>query len=335
MDEPDRCFDAHSDILYSTVRERAVDRTGVIAEEFLSDMRANGITMRVAAVYLNADYVPEMAVRRALNIIMAFHHEIEETPGLEAATTAKDIRAGTESEPVTLILAMEGAEPLVTDLSLLDAYYRLGLRVLTLTHSRRNMLGDGALFSPQDSGTPGGLSPFGVDVLDRMEDLGMVIDVSHLNDTGFWDVIDRSHDPIIASHSNCRALKDHPRNLTDDQIQALAATDGVIGVNAINAYVADGTPTIDDVIDHIERIVDLAGIDHVGLGFDFYDYNLQYMSEAERDYMIDVSTADGLANDADVSNLAPALRDRGFTDEETAAILLENFTRVFETILGS
>lgn len=333
MADPARCFDAHSDILYSTIRERAAGRTHVIEAEFLPAMLANGITLRVAAVYLNAAYVPEMAVRRALNIIMALHAEVEETDELEVATTADAVRAGRDSAPVTLILGMEGAEPLVTDLSLLDAYYRLGLRVLTLTHSRRNQLGDGALFTPRQSGTPGGLSPFGVDVVHRLENLGIAIDVSHLNETGFWDVIDVTNTPIIASHSNCRALMDHPRNLTDEQIDAVASTGGVIGVNAINAYLADGDPTIDDVIDHIDHIIDIAGRDHVGLGFDFYDYNLQYMSKAGREYMIDVSTAQGLENDTDVANLAPALDARGFDDATIEAILMGNFVRVLTEIL--
>lgn len=327
------CFDAHSDLLYSTVRERATGRTRVIEEEFLPHMRASGITMRVAAVYLNAEYIPEMAVRRALTIMMAFHDEVDETPGLEMADTAAEIRAGVESDPVTLILGMEGAEPLVSDLSLLDAYYQLGLRVLTLTHSRRNMVGDGALFTPRESGTPGGLSAFGVDLIERMDELGIVIDVSHLNETGFWDTLKFADGPVIASHSNCRTLMDHPRNLTDDQIEALAATGGVVGINAINAYVAPGEPTIDDVVNHVERIADLAGIEHVGFGFDFYDYNLKYMSKAEREYMIDVSTAKGLEDDSAVGNLGPILRDRGWSDAEVDAVLLGNFARVMEDVL--
>ena len=162
------CFDAHSDLLYSVVRERAAGETGVIEDKFLPDMREGGIGMRVAAVYLDAEYVPEMSVRRALDIVAAFHEEERETPGIESAETSEAVRAGVESDPVTLILGMEGAEPLAGDLSLLDVYHRLGVRLLTLTHSRRNAVGDGALFSPEETGTPGGLSPFGLDVVERM-----------------------------------------------------------------------------------------------------------------------------------------------------------------------
>lgn len=329
------CFDAHSDLLYSVVRERATGRTNVVEQDFLPGMRAGGIALRVAAVYVDAEYVPEMALRRGLGIVEAFHREIEETPGLRAAETAVDVRRGAtaDADDVTLILGMEGAEPLVGDLPLLDVFYRLGLRLVTLTHSRRNAVGDGAPFEPRPSGTPGGLSPFGVGLVERMGELGMVVDVSHLNETGFWDVIEVADAPVIASHSNCRALKDHSRNLTDEQIAAVAETGGVVGVNALQVYLGDDDPDLARVLDHVEHAVEVAGVGHVGFGFDFYGYNLDYMSAAEREYMIDVAPAEGLADDAAVAGLAPALLDRGFDRDDAERILQGNFVRVFEDVL--
>lgn len=326
------CFDAHSDLPYSVGRERALGRTDVVREDFLPAMREGGIEMRVAATSLDDDDVPETAVRRTLNLLAAMHGEVESTPELELAETAADVRRGTESDAVTLLLGMEGAEPLATDLSLLDAYHRLGLRILTLTHSRRNMVADGAPFHPRETGTAGGLSSFGVDVVERLDELGVVVDVSHLNEAGFWDVLEYADGPVVASHSNARALRDHPRNLTDEQMAALADTGGVVGVNALEAYLAEDA-TVEDVLDHVEHVVDLVGVDHVGFGFDFYEYNLQYLSAAERERMIDVTAATGLEDDAEVSNLVPALRDRGFSDDQVAAVLMGNFARVFETVL--
>lgn len=326
-------FDAHSDLLYTVVRERGVGNDAVIEDRFLPEMRAGGITMRVAAIYLDADQARESATRRGLTIAESFHREVAETDGLESAATASEVRAGADSDAVTLVLGMEGAEPLKGDVTVLDAFHRLGLRVLGITHSRRNLAADGAFFEPTPSGEPGGLSAFGVEAVERCGELGVVVDVSHLTETGFWDVTEYADGPIIASHSNCRALRDHPRNLRDEQLRAVADCGGVVGINALESFLHGDAPDVGTVVDHVERVVDVAGIEHVGLGFDFYDYNLEYMSPAEREYMIDVSTAAGLDGDADAAALTDELLDRGFGPDEVRLILKENFVRVFEEVL--
>lgn len=326
-------FDAHADLLYTIVRERSVGNERVIEEKFLSDMQASGIDMRVAPIYLDADQSREPATRLGLRMAESFHKEVEQTDELESVETASEVRTCTNSDSISLILGMEGAEPLKGDIAVLDAFYRLGLRVLGLTHSRRNMAGDGAFFQPTRSGDLGGLSAFGVEAVERCVDRGIVLDVSHLNEPGFWDVIDFSDGPIIASHSNCRELRDHPRNLWDEQLQAIADTGGVVGINAIKEFLHGPDPDIESYIDHIEHVIDVVGAEHVGIGFDFYDYNLDYMSPAERAYMIDVSAADGLSEDKDVKNLSPTLIDREFNPETIRKILKHNFVRVFEEVL--
>jgi len=326
-------FDAHSDILYAAVRERRIGNEGVIGERFLPGMRAGGIDMRVAAIYLDADEAREPAVRRGLGIAETFHKEVAETDGLEAATTAADVRRGVDSDPVTLVLGMEGAEPLGGDVLVLDAFHRLGLRTLGLTHSRRNAAGDGAFFEPTPTGEPGGLSAFGVEAVERCGDLGIVVDAAHLNEPGFWDVVDRVDDPFVVSHANCRALRDHPRNLWDDQLRAVADAGGVVGINAVNAFLHGDEPDVGTLADHVEHAVEVAGPDHVGLGFDFYDYNLEYMSPAEREYMIDVATPEGLDGDADAGAVTAALLDRGLDPDDVRGVLKHNFVRVFETVL--
>lgn len=334
----DRCtdvgvFDAHADLLYTVVRERSLGGKQIIEDQFLPGMRTGGIDMRVTPIYLDADQARETATRLGLRMAEAFHAEVEQTDALENATTAREVRACADSDSITLILGMEGAEPLKGDIAILDAFYRLGLRVLGLTHSRRNMAGDGAFFEPTRSGDPGGLSAFGVEAVERCVDHGIVVDVSHLNEPGFWDVVDHTDGPIIASHSNCRKLRDHPRNLWDDQLQAVADSGGVVGINALKAFLHGDDPDIEAFVDHIEHAADVVGVEHVGIGFDFYDYNLEYMSPVERSYMIDVSAADGLSEDSDAENLPGALLDREFEPTEVRKLLKENFVRVFEQAL--
>lgn len=326
-------FDAHADILYTVVREHDVGNDSVIEDQFLPGMREGGIDMRVAPIYLDADQARESATRLGLRMAESFHREVEQSNNLEMATTAREVRSGVDSDTVTLLLGMEGAEPLKGDVAVLDAFYRLGLRVFGLTHSRRNLAGDGAFFEATRSGEPGGLAPFGVEAVERCAYRGIVVDVSHLNEPGFWDVVNYSDEPFIASHSNCRALLDHPRNFWDEQLRAVAESGGVVGINALNAFLHDEDPAVETVVDQIEHAVDVAGIDHVGLGFDFYEYNLEHMTPAEQEYMIDVSAADGLREDSDVRNITPALLNRGFDAEEVQKLLKQNFVRVFEQVL--
>lgn len=334
-------FDAHSDLLSVVVRERAAGRDRVVAEAFLPGMAAGGIAARVAAIFVDDEYLPEGALRRGLDAAVALRREVEATDELALATTAGDLEAvggpadrrPPDGAAHTLVMGMEGAEPLRGDLAVLEAFHRLGLRVLTLTHSRRNAAGDGSFYEPTRSGRPGGLSPFGVELVERCEALGVVVDVSHLNVPGFRDAVEVADGPVLASHSNCRALCDHPRNLTDEQLGAVADTGGVVGVMAIADFVAADDPTLEDVLDHVEHAVEVAGVEHVGFGFDFFEYLAPYRSGWDADDPPFGGTAAGLEDDAAVGALPAALRERGFAADEVAALCFENLRRVFESVL--
>lgn len=327
-------FDAHSDILYNVFREHKAGRKKVIVEDFLPDMQKGGINGRVLAIYLDNSSLPEMALRHALDYISNLYEELEITPEIALCRNYEEILDAYKKGKIAFVLGMEGAEPLENDPELLRIFHKLGLRVLTLTHSRRNYVGDGAFFRPQKAGTPGGLSPFGVEVLEEAHKLGILIDVSHLNDPGFWDVIEFSNDPIIASHSNCRALVNHPRNLTDEQIKAIAEKNGFIGMNSAGLFVDEKNPTLDKLVDHIDHIVELVGVKHVGLGLDFFDYTLKYLSEEERRYLpLDNIYTKDLANDGDVPKITERLVERGYSNKDIKRILGENFLDVLKKVV--
>jgi membrane dipeptidase len=147
-----------------------------------------------------------------------------------------------KAKKIAAVIAIEGGEPLEGDIGALRTAYRLGTRSLTLTHFPRNELGDG---SGADSGSH--LSEFGSEfgkaVVEEMNRLGMIVDISHLNETGFWDVMELSRDPVLATHSNCKALCGHHRNLTDDQIKALAEKGGVMNLSFCAGFIKDGITT--------------------------------------------------------------------------------------------
>lgn len=327
--------DAHSDIPSSVLRERDRGRDRVIAADFLDGMRAGGIGFRVMATIVDDDYLPELGLRRGLDAFVATRREVATTDALTLATTAEDVLAAGSPDPVTVLLSLEGVEPLAGDLAMLDVFYELGLRLVTLTHSRRNAAGDGSFYAPRPAGEPGGITDFGVEVVRRLEELGVVIDVSHLNEPGFWDVLEFADGPIIASHSNCRERVDHPRNLSDEAVEAVADTGGVVGVMAIDDFLTPpGTrASIEDYLDHVERLVDRVGVQHVCLGFDFFDYLADYRPTWDRDDLPFGGMPAGLREDADVAAVGPALRDRGFDDDAVGAITHGNLRRVIADAL--
>jgi membrane dipeptidase len=325
--------DAHSDLLSDILGRRNAGQRGILGSVWLPAMAAGGIDVRVAAVYSEPQYLPELALRRALDQIAAFLDEVEAAPGAALCTTHDGILRATAEGKRAFVLGLEGAEPLGADLALLRVFHALGVRVLGITHALRNYAADGAFFDPKRTGLVGGLSDFGVELVERAQGLGMLLDVSHLNDPGFWDVVKLARAPIIASHSNCRALADHPRNLTDEQIKAVAETGGVIGINSINRFVTP--PDLPHLLDHVDRLVRVAGREHVGLGLDFCAYLLEHTSAVERSGMRKGAflSVDGLAGDADVPKLPAELARRGYPPDTIDLIMGENFLRVFRCVL--
>lgn len=329
-------LDAHSDMLNDVLPKHVLGRRNVIDKDWLPGMKRGGIDTRVVAIYSDITYVPEMALRRALDLVSVLHEEINQSSSLALCITSDDIKQAKDNGKIGFILGMEGAEPLGRDIRLLRIFYIVGLRVLGLTHTLRNYAGDPAFISPTITGKTGGISDFGLELVQEANKLGIVIDVSHLNDPGFWDVIENTKAPIIASHSNCRSLFDHPRCLSDSQIKAIEKTNGVIGINAA-AILVNGREdaTLSQLLDHLDHMVNVGGVKSVGLGFDFCDYLLEYSSEDERARLPYIGPVQGLSGDTDVPKIADCLCKRGYSEEDIELILGKNFLRVFEDVLKS
>ena len=251
------------------------------------------------------------ALERAQMIVDSVNAVVDRYPDdLELAAEPEDLGAVAAKDKHAIYMGMENGYPLGNDLSLVDSFYNRGIRYITLCHSYNNDICD----SSTDSAEHHGLSPFGEEVVKRMNELGMMIDVSHASDETFMDVIALTDAPVIASHSCARALCDNPRNLSDSLLLELKKNGGVIQMCILSAYVKTPEPhpqrdsarravgekhgnfyelegearqaflddwyqvdvdfprklaTVSDVVDHIDHIVDLIGIDHVGIGTDF------------------------------------------------------------------
>lgn len=278
--------------------------------------QAGGLTAQVLAIYVDDAYLAN-PLERALAMVAAFHRELAENPEtLLYATTAADIRRAKASAKTALLLSFEGGEPLGRNLDLVEVFYRLGLRMISLTHSRRNALADGT----QMQITTGGLTHLGRELIGRMNELGMLIDLAHLSDTGIWEVLELSRDPVLLTHTNIRkGVPGYRAGLTErhpqygvSKLEAIAAKGGAVGV------IFWGQPDIEAIVDEIDAIIQHVGDNHVTLGSDFYGFEQAPL---------------GLEHIGKLPALTEALRKRGYSDTTILKILGENMLRVFEAVL--
>lgn len=284
-------------------------------------IKEGGVNCLMFAMYVSPQY--RSRLRRLIQILDAFQLEIEKYPEDIAITTSyNDIMDAVNGGKIAAVVAIEGGEPLEGSIEALRTTYRLGVRSMTLTHFPRNEICDG---SGGDSGSH--LTEFGRQVVEEMNRLGMLIDISHLNETGFWDVIELTEAPIVATHSNCKALCGHHRNMTDDQIRALADNGGVINLSFCAGFIKEGIGlgqteavkkvTIEDWLDHLDHAVGLVGTDHVGVGSDF-DGGCGFP---------------GLDNITRFPYLTQGMVSRGYSDEEIEKILGVNDLNLFKKVL--
>ena len=241
-----------------------------------------------------------------------FLQEVEEhSEGIAVARCAADVERARAEGRLAAILAVENSDALEKSPHVLPLLYQLGVRAMTLTHSTRSWAGDGC---EVEGG--GGLTGFGRQLLAQMNELGVVVDVSHLNEPGFWDVAQAAQAPFMATHSCCRALCDHPRNLRDEQLRALAEKGGVVAITFVPDFIDAHNPTFDGLLDHIEHAVAVAGIDHVGLGSDFDGGGL----------LLEDATC--------LPDIAVGLAKRGYAEADVRKILGANQLRFLQQVIG-
>jgi membrane dipeptidase len=279
-----------------------------------------GVDCQVFSHFVEPIYNP-IAPHRMLQVMGYSFPEIEKNSDkIEIVTKAEEIYKNHDKK-VSIIVGFEGGEAIDQDLRILRMFYRLGLRRLTLCWNNRNAIADGVSWQRSKSG----LTEFGASVVEECNKLGILVDVSHMTDPGFWDVLEASKDTVIASHSNCRALCSATRNLTDDMIKALAEKGGVMGVNYARFFLIDRKemmsgkiPTVETVVNHIDHIVKATGsTDNIGLGSDFDGVP---------------TMAQGLEDVSKLPNLTKALVARGYSDQNIEKILGGNFLRVIKKV---
>jgi len=328
--------DAHHDILMDVFNSRQNGSEARLNRYWAPKLRKGGVDVQVLPIYVDTQYLPEQALRITLKTAEAFLADLEEDDSnIAPARSYSDIEAILGQGKIAALLALEGVEGFGTDLEMFQLFYRLGLRVVSLTWNHRNAFADGT----GEQATHGGLTRLGFEAVCEMNRLNILIDVSHINEACFFDVLDASDQVVIASHSNARDVYDHPRNLSDDQIRALAHNGGVIGLLIHPGIIDPANPTISRCVDHLAYMADLVGIDHIGLGTDFTEEELsmaatQSMSKLT---MVDLSVLQSgiqdLSKIEQLPNLTEEMLRRGFSEDEIRKILGKNFLRVMKQVL--
>ncbi|HXM37281.1 MAG TPA: dipeptidase [Gemmatimonadales bacterium] len=318
-------------------------------------MKAGGLTAAFFSIWVDDTYGPGTAYRRALALIGAVRALADTDPDVELATTAAEVRAVTGRGHVAALMGVEGGHAIENSLEKLDALYARGVRYMTLTWNNGNDWAGASM----DRHRAGGLTPFGRQVVRRMNELGMLVDVSHVSDSTFWDVMATTARPVIASHSSCRALASHPRNLTDDQLRAIAKNGGVVGINFFPVFLDDhfraqyaevnrrlrpqfdsirarypGQPGLADFEIDKFRAGHLDGLDVPGIDrlVDHVEHAVQVMGV---DHVGLGSDFDGISvlprpmqDASSLPLLVAALKARGYSDSDVRKIAGENFLRL-------
>ncbi|MBI4481469.1 MAG: membrane dipeptidase [Acidobacteria bacterium] len=325
----------------------------------LPRMKEGGLDAQFFAVWVDSVFSGPVAIKQTLRLIDCVNQLVARYPDrVVLARTAEEVEAAALSGRIAALMGIEGGHAIDDDLRVLRVFHGLGVRYMTLTWSNTNHWAD----SSGDKRVHGGLTEFGRQVVREMNRIGMIVDISHVSDETFYEVLRVTKQPVIASHSSCRALTQVPRNMTDDMLRALAKNGGVIGINFYSAFLdsefarksreGDGgrrmrelarkyrgdpdrlaaeryklfenpssvpPPPLKVLIDHIHHAVQVAGVDHVGLGSDFDGID---------------SAPRGMEDVTRLPQITSELLQRGYAEKEVRKILGENFLRVLREVTG-
>lgn len=324
--------DAHFDLAAEIYARYQNGEKEVIKNHYLDNFKKAGITFIISSIFIETKQLPTRGLELTLGQISALLEDVESVQeDVMLVKSKNDMEKVIEKGKIGIILYLEGLDIITNDCNMLRALYAMGVRGASLTWSRRNYLGEGCCMASQNEDIRGGLSKLGIKTLQMLEKLNMFIDISHLNDDGFEDVVKRTTKPFIATHSNARNVHMNYRNLTDNQIRLLAARGGVMGLNAYKDIVgADPyNKPIGKMCEHVLYVSHLVGEDHIGYGLDLCDsYEL---AKPRVDFNLERN--DCLRNHAELVEVTAELLREGLSEERVKKVIGQNFVNYFMKVL--
>lgn len=325
-------IDAHLDLAGEILLRYNKGEKQVIKNHYLPYFKEAGINVLFCAIYVESAMLPEMGLRNALNQIGALYEDLKSVAGdVFLIRNRKDLDRAIQEDKTGIIIYMEGLDCIGKDVSLLPILFELGVRGASLTWSRRNEFATGCSSAGRNIQIKGGLSEAGRQAVKELERLGMFIDISHLNDDGFEELMTMTEKPVIATHSNAKAVWDNYRNLTDEQMEILAKQGGVMGLNgcSIIAGSRQRKNHLEMLCNHVEYVISHIGADCVGYGFDLCDS----YDEAKQGWLSVHDRVDCFENHGRIPMLSAALLQRGLKEEEVVKIIGGNFYRYLNEML--
>jgi membrane dipeptidase len=321
------------------IHRKAIIVDGTQASDFTTQyfkvVRDAGVTVSIPTVASDEN------LSESVKLIAEWYSKIRRNQAVALhATTIADIKRAKEENKVAYVFAFQNILPLETRVDLLDLFHKLGIRMIQITYNEKNIVGDGC-----GERTDCGLSSFGLKVIERMNDLNMIVDLSHVGDRSTDEAIEASKF-VVCSHANARSVCNNVRNRKDEQIKAIARKDGMIGVAAFPSFVKrtrtekGELPTVKDLLDHIDYIAKLVGTDHVGIGLDFIEGAEEAQLLLTRPDIWGLpgprgvyDYTEGIDSISKVSNITRGLVERGYSDNDILKILGRNWLRVLEKSL--
>lgn len=277
----------------------------------LVDAKMNKPVIQNLASFVHTNI--ENGFERAKNIIKHYFSNIS---GISLITNKQELDNVINNNKIGAILSIENGKAIENNLENIDYFYEKGIKIMGITWNDENLIGSGCL-SEKDNG----LTEFGKSYVKKLEDKNILIDISHTSEKTFWDTIENTNKTIIATHSNCYSICNHPRNLKDEQIKAIAERNGIIGICFASSFLKEiGKADVEDIVKHIEYIISLVGEDYVGLGSDF-------------DGLKEENKMNDIRGIKDVKLIEASLNKHGYSQNTINKIMGENWLRILKQVL--
>lgn len=323
--------DAHLDLAGEVLLRKKAGEKDIVKNHYLEHFKAAGMNLIVSSVYVeNANL--DHAWENALEQISALKEDVATLRQVRLILNKTDLEQAKREGKIGILLYMEGLECIGEDTEKIEELYKLGVRGASLTWSRAGLLAVGCCTAVQHIQIPGKLTETGIRAVKKLEDLSMFLDVSHLNDEGYEQLFSIAQKPFIATHSCSRTVYDNYRNLTDDQMKALAAQGGIMGLNGCK-YIAGALEgnDLEMLCRHVEYETETIGAEHVGFGFDLCDSYGR--ARAKLLGLTEPDKEDCLLHHGQIPLVTAALLQRGMSRQELSLIIGKNFWKYFKNCL--